>query len=719
MPREFLRSCSLSATLLIVVAAGATPPRDIARVLPADTLAYVGWAAAPGKEPLDGVALRNHFDALTATGLFETDPGTQAAIQQALRLVPALAKHPTGLALLDPGVATGAPDVPLALLVAAGPQSAELTTTFGELLRTLQAPASASVELGGTVLQATPLGDDGPRLVWGVASDCFLVALGEAAATKVLKGLAGDGPVLAESGEFKLARQKVRAETDGGFFCAFADIRRLLARGRELGTAIAGPPPEFLQNLLAELGIESVKSAYLHAGSTGPRTELFVRLDGPPRGLLAFWQQAPLTDEDLRLIPRDAYWAEVWNLDLPALWAEARRVIEALAPDAAPQVDGGLALANGFLGFSLTDELLPAFGDTWALVDAPAHGGLLLTGTVLVAEVRQREMIERVLTRLLQIVGPLAAQADVNITVREMKHGPHTISYVLVGGQPVPVAPAWCFVGDRWLLGLFPQSVAAAAQQADPATRGPSVLDHPDYAAARALLPSERMAFGYVDSRYLARLWYPVTNMLQTAVVALLSTGPAAADLAPLPLVAEVVADTTSYFGTTSRDADGFRYTLVGSGTGVLTGVAAGSSLATSIALPSLARAREIAKRAVSASNLRQVGMACHSHASDHNNRFPATLDELVQGGVLTAEALRSPRDAGPGPSYVYIAGQTEASDPRNVLAYERIVGDEGTNVLFLDGHVEFMKLPAFEAALRATAERLGRPLEAERIKRK
>jgi prepilin-type processing-associated H-X9-DG protein len=59
--------------------------------------------------------------------------------------------------------------------------------------------------------------------------------------------------------------------------------------------------------------------------------------------------------------------------------------------------------------------------------------------------------------------------------------------------------------------------------------------------------------------------------------------------------------------------------------------------------------------------------------------------------------------------SYVYITGQSAVNDVRNVVVYERIIGDEGTNVLFLDAHVEWMKLDAFKRALQATYERLGR----------
>ncbi len=68
------------------------------------------------------------------------------------------------------------------------------------------------------------------------------------------------------------------------------------------------------------------------------------------------------------------------------------------------------------------------------------------------------------------------------------------------------------------------------------------------------------------------------------------------------------------------------------------------------------------------------------------------------------------PSDAPVTGSYVYLAGQTTASDARNILAYERIYDDEGTVVLFVDDHVEFMKpIEMFKKALLETYIRLGR----------
>jgi prepilin-type processing-associated H-X9-DG protein len=53
-------------------------------------------------------------------------------------------------------------------------------------------------------------------------------------------------------------------------------------------------------------------------------------------------------------------------------------------------------------------------------------------------------------------------------------------------------------------------------------------------------------------------------------------------------------------------------------------------------------------------------------------------------------------------------------SDVRNILAYEKVVGSEGTAVLYLDGHAEWVSLEQLEAELAQTGERLGRDLPVE-----
>jgi len=112
--------------------------------------------------------------------------------------------------------------------------------------------------------------------------------------------------------------------------------------------------------------------------------------------------------------------------------------------------------------------------------------------------------------------------------------------------------------------------------------------------------------------------------------------------------------------------------------------------------------------------NLSAVGKACLLYADDHEDKLPPDLQALVKEGNLSPTSLeskRKPKDFH-GPSYIYIPGQSVEMYPGNFVAYENPeFSAGGTNVLFLDSHVEFMKPDAFRRELRETYERLGKPM--------
>jgi prepilin-type processing-associated H-X9-DG protein len=131
------------------------------------------------------------------------------------------------------------------------------------------------------------------------------------------------------------------------------------------------------------------------------------------------------------------------------------------------------------------------------------------------------------------------------------------------------------------------------------------------------------------------------------------------------------------------------------------------------ILLPSLKHPRPTSERAKSASNLRQIGLAMQMYANDHNHQFPDSMSTMLAKEYLaTADVFVNPgsndtRAAGPTTqamladfakpghcSYFYFgAGLLDTGDPTTVTACEAPVGStsSGMNVLFLDGHVQFV----------------------------
>jgi prepilin-type processing-associated H-X9-DG protein len=139
------------------------------------------------------------------------------------------------------------------------------------------------------------------------------------------------------------------------------------------------------------------------------------------------------------------------------------------------------------------------------------------------------------------------------------------------------------------------------------------------------------------------------------------------------------------------------------------------------VMLPSLCRSRETANRVKCAANLKSIGQAISLYAQDHDGHYPASLamlpsvqdisadvmvcpssnDERSEGidtaavvAELTAAETNAP-DHKHCLSYVY-TGQAlteQTATPTAVVAYEPLTNHDGDgmNVLFGDGHVEFI----------------------------
>jgi len=80
--------------------------------------------------------------------------------------------------------------------------------------------------------------------------------------------------------------------------------------------------------------------------------------------------------------------------------------------------------------------------------------------------------------------------------------------------------------------------------------------------------------------------------------------------------------------------------------------------LALSITLPSLSRARELAKRAVCSANLRGIGQSCQIYAGNNAGWFPPDLQRLIDGGYIVPAELQCPSETNPSEAvfdYIYL----------------------------------------------------------------
>ncbi|HOW71233.1 MAG TPA: hypothetical protein PKY77_11580 [Phycisphaerae bacterium] len=133
-----------------------------------------------------------------------------------------------------------------------------------------------------------------------------------------------------------------------------------------------------------------------------------------------------------------------------------------------------------------------------------------------------------------------------------------------------------------------------------------------------------------------------------------------------------------------------------GAGANLLIAVAI-IALLISVMLPSLARARELAKRSVCAKRMSTIGVALAQYASEQNGRLPADLaGHLLRAGV-PADALRCP--SGAGPNYLVARPPPGGYTAATPVLFEPLDnhGEEGGFVLFGDGTVKFLLKAEFE----------------------
>ena len=135
-----------------------------------------------------------------------------------------------------------------------------------------------------------------------------------------------------------------------------------------------------------------------------------------------------------------------------------------------------------------------------------------------------------------------------------------------------------------------------------------------------------------------------------------------------------------------------------------------------SILTPKYDYGRPIANRVKCGSNLRQIGQAISLYANENQGRYPDRLGDLIFQDIATTVFIcpaSNDEAAAPGPttqassanihagghlSYIYLGkGLTGTQPATMVIAYESLTNhaNTGMNVLFGDGHVEFIFLPA------------------------
>ena len=706
---------ALVAVVLTTSTAGAAPP--LADRLPADASTYVGWAGrnlAFDGSMLGGVL--NHprtaqiakaIRQATASHL-ETDRQRQIA-DSVWEMLSIAWQHPIALCVLDiPEVLDcQTPPVPrAALLIELGKDR----PAFDEHLSTLLKALGADITVGDAIVgdatfKTVRIDPAWPVLTVGYLGDLVFVAVGADVPARLIAVADAADKSLLNAPKFTAAYKDVAGPDEQ--YAEYIDVPAVADMVERIAAAQRQPIPPSVSNVIEALGLAKVTSI---AGAArivdrGLYSKTRIVTPAPHQGVLMPLAGAPLTVESLSFVPADADLVITARLDPTAALAEVQRVVAAINPSMGGQMTGGLAQMGELFGFSLKDDLLAHMGDQWTLVSAPSLGGPL-TGTALVVNLKDEAAFKAALAKIEMLaramMTPQTRPGDATDSpgqpswqapnLATVSVGDTDITYVRISTDFIPIAPAWAAHDGKLIIAPWPQVIESLI-----AGVGASPLPtEPNFQAATGQVTRQPTVLAYFNLPKIIRQQYLGALVLWTgAANSVCKEG--LIDARPDWLPSLHAFEKSLWPRIEAVSADEGAITIESYGSMPIAHAALGLSSPTAIAglgfaLPTLGRARALARESLSQSQLRAIGTAIEMYKGSHEQTPPPDLQALVNGKFIGAKALISPQSVHGRDAYIYI--HLPRGAPNHLIrVYEdpKTHGQPQTPVLFAGSYVQLM----------------------------
>jgi prepilin-type processing-associated H-X9-DG protein len=691
---------------LIAQVAQAQPLSD--RV-PADALVYVGWQGSERlpaaydnsrlKAALDTSGLRQFVDESIPQLMrlaARQDREAEHMVAVLNSLVLPMLKHPT--AVYFAGVDFGQQPVPkFAILCDAGPQADAIVQQLNQLLAMAgQAPFPVMAYKHETLAV----------LSVGYAKQGDAVATADKSITS--------------APAFKAAMAHAGKEP---MFVAYADTAAGMALVEKIGQQVNDA--DFNQNwpkVRDALGLAGLKQLICTAGFDGQDwgSQIFIAAPAPRKGLLAMLDAKPLSDEALAAVPRTANWMIVARFDIAGFLKGVREAGANFDPNFPRMFDQGVGAAQAATMVNPM-QLFESFGDEWAIFVDPNTVGIGPLGLTAVNRLRDPAVAEQNLKKLHTALDNVInsnlprENPPIRINFATSKVGDLTVYHV----KAPFFSPAWTIKDGNLYAGLYVQTVTEAASRGG--SKQGSILENEKFQALRTRLGNAGRAqsLSFVDLQDTAKENYQFLLLASQVAHGFADMFGAETPAFLIPPLKKLMPHLAPAGGVTWTDDAGWHARGVepfpGSQALASQGglVLAAAPLAVGVAVPATFKARQQAERVRAASNLRQIGMGCMLYANENRGKYPPDLGALLQHDLnpdvfVTGRGAQVPPDvraAAPdvqaqwvnkNADFVYLGAGLNANVD---AAADRVVAHEkfelgvngGINVLFADGHVEWM----------------------------
>ncbi|MDF1808382.1 MAG: hypothetical protein P1U42_01670 [Phycisphaerales bacterium] len=364
------------------------------------------------------------------------------------------------------------------------------------------------------------------------------------------------------------------------------------------------------------------------------------------------------------------------------------------------------------LGVDLLEDVLGNMGDRMMYYQSESTGGGGVLSAVLLMELNDAEAFGKAHLKLKNKLNKLAVE-EVNGYARVQEWTTKSVkAYSMTApGLPIPLEPSWAIHEDMLVVALSPGSLEQAVSQLRIQSRR-SIIDNPLFKESVLSRAQSEKVYGlsFFDAARLSKKGYGVTAMLSSAL-ANAARSPKNPDRivgSIMPSFSQLTKNVEPSSSISWWDGEDFRTHYIGDES-VLVQLSAGMgaisdvqgvilpAFAAGILLPALGSAREAATEVLAATQLRGIIQGMIVYSSVNEDRFPESMDVMLNEGFIEHEMLISP--FGPaldgGPDYLIRSDKAASDnifDASFILAFDRaawINGEESILVGFADGHIE------------------------------
>lgn len=421
------------------------------------------------------------------------------------------------------------------------------------------------------------------------------------------------------------------------------------------------------------------------------------------------------TKRDLRAVPQDAVQFQAMPTNIKGMLDTMRMAMEMSGDDTIAEIEREI-------GVNLFDDILANIGDRAMYYQSEATGGGGLSSLVLMVDLRDADGMADAHGKLVRRLNQLAAdEIDGYARVHTWDVDGTSGFSMTAPGLPIPFEPSWAISQGKLVFTLSPMALSESLAQLN-GRRDTSILNDASFqSAVLSRMPGEgAVSLYYTDAPRMAAKGYGMTNMLTSALAnaARSPEHPDRVEGSLMPTYHDFVSGIAPMGGVSAWDGDDLvsqyfadRSVLVqlSAGLGTIADLQAliVPAFAAGAMLPALGQARERANQLKSATQLRSIAQGLIVYGSNNDDQPPASVDVLIEQGILTRDIFVSPQgsawDGGPDYTVRLTEDAVSSFNAQYIVGIDRaayVNGEWIVNVAFADAHVEALNRSYIEEIL-------------------